>query len=192
VLVARERRDELLDRLAAHVDAFTPGDPADPATDLAPVIDAGEAERVVAVLQAARAQGAELLRGGERDGALVAPAVVLEPPPESRLWREELFGPAVAVRAVDGPEEALALANDTRFGLAMSVMTADLDLALRFADGLHAGIVHVNPPLGATWRVDHMPWGGVGDSGYGREGVRYAVREMTEERLVVIHPGAAG
>jgi glyceraldehyde-3-phosphate dehydrogenase (NADP+) len=191
VVVAGERRDELLERLAARVDAFTPGDPADPATDLAPVIDAREAERVVSVLADARANGARLLRGGERDGALVEPAIVLDPPGASRLWRDELFGPAVAVRTASGPEEALALANDTRFGLAMSVMTRDVDRALRFAHGLRAGIVHVNPPLGATWRVDHMPWGGVGDSGYGREGVRYAVREMSEEKLVVVHPGAA-
>jgi acyl-CoA reductase-like NAD-dependent aldehyde dehydrogenase len=118
--------------------------------------------------------------------------VVLEPAVTSRLWRDELFGPAVAVRRVPDERAALALANDTRFGLALSVMTRDLDRALRFADGLRAGIVNVNPPSGATWRADFMPWGGFGDSGFGKEGVPYAVREMTEEKLVVIHPGAAG
>jgi acyl-CoA reductase-like NAD-dependent aldehyde dehydrogenase len=70
----------------------------------------------------------------------------------------------------------------------MSVMTRDLDRALRFARGLRSGMVNVNPPLGATWRADNMPWGGVGDSGFGREGVRYAIRELTDHKLVVIHP----
>jgi glyceraldehyde-3-phosphate dehydrogenase (NADP+) len=189
VIVARAVRDELLQRLVAHVDAFRPGDPADPRTTLSPVIDAGEAERVVGCLAEARRDGATLLRGGDRDGAVVDPAIVLDPPSSARIWRDELFGPAVAVRAVDSDDEALALANDTRYGLAMSVLTADIDRALRFADGLRAGIVNVNPPVGATWRVDTMPWGGFGASGFGKEGVRHAIADMTEEKLVVVHPG---
>ena len=130
-----------------------------------------------------------MLRGGDRDGTLVEPLVVLEPPRESQLWQDELFGPGVVVHAVSGDAEALAAANDTRFGLAASVMTRSTDRALHFAAGLHAGMVNVNPPRGSTWRSDFMPWGGVGDSGFGRKASRYAIRELSEHKLVVIDPG---
>ncbi len=148
-----------------------------------------EAERILAWLTEASSAGADVVRGGERNGTLVEPLVVLEPPRASRIWREELFGPGVVIHATRGEDEALAAANDTRFGLGASVMTASTDRALRFAADLRAGIVNVNPPRGSTWRSDFMPWGGVGDSGFGREGVKYAVRELSDHKLVVIHPG---
>jgi acyl-CoA reductase-like NAD-dependent aldehyde dehydrogenase len=191
VLVAQPMRDELVERLVAHVDGLRPGDPSDPATDLAPVIDEHEAQRVTEWIAAAAREGASVLRGGGRKRALVEPGVILNPPAGARVWRDELFGPAVMVRSFATDDEALATANATRFGLAMSVCTRDIDRALRFAHGLRAGLVHVNPAVGATWRVDTMPWGGFGASGFGKEGVPDAVRDMTEEKLVVIHPGAA-
>jgi glyceraldehyde-3-phosphate dehydrogenase (NADP+) len=191
VIVHRARRDELVERVLAEVDAKAPGDPAAPATTMGPVISPAEAERVVRWLGDAQRAGAELLRGGGRDGGVVEPAVVLEPPGHARIWRDELFGPAVAVRSIDSDAEALALANDTRYGLACTVHTRSLDRALGFADELNVGMVGVNSPLGATWRSDFMPWGGVADSGFGREGVRFAAREMSEQRLVVMHPEQA-
>jgi acyl-CoA reductase-like NAD-dependent aldehyde dehydrogenase len=191
VIAHRSVCDGLTELLAEGVDRFVLGDPADPATTLAPVISDREAERIVSWLREAREDGAELVRGGARDGTLVEPAVVSRPSDRSRVWRDELFGPAVVVRAFDTDEEALALANDTRYGLAASVATADVDRALRFANGLRAGLVNVNPPRGSTWRADFMPWGGTGDSGFGKEGVKYAVRDMLEDKLVVLHPHEA-
>jgi acyl-CoA reductase-like NAD-dependent aldehyde dehydrogenase len=191
VIAHRSVADELTGLIAAGVDRFVLGDPADPATTLAPVISEREAERVVDWLNEARDEGAELVRGGDRDGGLVEPGIVVEPPGDSRVWRDELFGPAVVVRAFETDHDALALANDTRYGLAASVATADVDRALRFAHGLRAGLVNVNPPRGSTWRADFMPWGGTGDSGFGKEGVKYAVRDMLEDKLVVVHPREA-
>jgi acyl-CoA reductase-like NAD-dependent aldehyde dehydrogenase len=191
VVVHEALRDELVEHLTERVDRFVPGDPADPKTTLAPLITEPEADRVVRWLIEARDAGATIVRGGDRDRSLVEPAVVIEPPLDSRMWRDELFGPAVGIRRVETDDEALALANDTRFGLAASVFTTNVDRALRFAHGIRAGIVHVNPPQGSTWRADLMPWGGLGDSGFGKEGVKYAVEEMTERKLVVVHPGDA-
>lgn len=191
VIVHDDLRAPFVERLAAHVDRLAPGDPADPRTTLAPVITSAEAERVVGWIGEARDAGATVVRGGDRDGALVQPAIVLDPPPSSRMWSHELFGPAVGVRAAHDDAEALRLANDTRFGLAISIMTRDVDRALRFAHAVRSGLVNVNPPRGSTWRADFMPWGGFGDSGFGKEGVKYAVRDMTEDKLVVVHPGDA-
>jgi acyl-CoA reductase-like NAD-dependent aldehyde dehydrogenase len=191
VIAHRSVAGELTEMLADGIDRFVLGDPADPATTLAPVISEREAERIVGWLGEARREGARVVRGGGREGTLVEPALLAEPSERSRVWRDELFGPAVVVRAFDGDEEALALANHTRYGLAASVATADVDRALSFAHGLRAGLVNVNPPRGSTWRADFMPWGGTGDSGFGKEGVKYAVREMLEDKLVVVHPGEA-
>jgi acyl-CoA reductase-like NAD-dependent aldehyde dehydrogenase len=188
-VLAHDRvRDALLDRVTAGVDALDAGDPADEETTLGPVIDAGEAERVTRWLAEAKHNGARLVRGGSRDGAFVDPAIIVDPAPGDRVWREELFGPAVAVRGFASEEEALAHANDSRYGLAVGLYTRDLDRAMSFARELRSGVVHINS--GPLWRTDFMPYGGVGDSGFGKEGARYAMEEMSERKLVVVHPAS--
>jgi acyl-CoA reductase-like NAD-dependent aldehyde dehydrogenase len=189
VLVPAALRDELVERIAAGIDALRPGDPAEEATTLGPVIAEREAERVVQWIAEAADAGATVLRGGSRDGQLVEPGLVLEPPTDAKLWREELFGPAIGVRTFADDEEALRGANDTRFGLSVGVFTQSLDRAMRFARGLRSGSVHINS--GPLWRTAFMPYGGYGDSGFGKEGVKYAMQDMSEQKLVVIHPADA-
>ena len=129
--------------------------------------------------------GATLVTGGGRDAASSSRPSSPTSPDNAELWREELFGPAVAVRPVSGIDEAIALANDTQYGLGAGVFTRDVNHALRFAREVDAGNVHVNwTPL---WRADLMPYGGLKGSGIGKEGPRYAVEEMTELKSVVFH-----
>jgi glyceraldehyde-3-phosphate dehydrogenase (NADP+) len=190
VLVHASILEEVVERLAVGVGRLRTGDPADPATTVAPLIDEREARRVETWLREAERLGGRLVRGGDRDGAVVQPAVLVDPPTDARVWRDELFGPAVSVRSFATDDEALALANDTAFGLSFGVYTRDVHRAVRFAREAQTGIVHVNSPKGTTWRADVMPWGGRGDSGFGREGVKWAIGEMTEEKVVVLHPPA--
>ena len=186
LIVDRAVREEFLDALVSEVDNLRPGDPTLEGTTLGPVISPKEAERIVGWVRDARDSGASVVRGGDTDRALVAPTVVVDPPADGRLWRDEVFGPVVAVRFVDGADEALAVANDTRYGLASGVFTSDLGNALRFTRGLRTGVVHVNH--GPNWKSDFMPYGGIGASGFGKEGIRYATEEMTEVKTVIVHP----
>lgn len=187
VLVTPGLHDAVVEEVLRGVDALATGDPSDATTTLGPVITPAEARRVVATIDDARRAGASVVRGGDADAGVVTPAVVLDPPVDSALWDDELFGPAVGIRAAS-VDEVLAVANQSRYGLSMAVFTQDVDRALHFAREIRSGMVHVNS--GPLFRIDAMPYGGVGDSGYGKEGIRYAMDEMTETKLVVIHPGA--
>jgi acyl-CoA reductase-like NAD-dependent aldehyde dehydrogenase len=186
ILVEATIREEFVAAVEQRIDELHPGDPADPATTLGPVIDEREAQRVVSWIDEARQEGASIARGGQRERGLVQPALVLDPPMTAKIWQEELFGPAVAVRTFETEADALQIANDTRFGLSAGVFTSNIDRALRFARGLRSGSVHINS--GPLWRTVFMPYGGIGESGFGKEGVKYAMQEMSELKLVVIHP----
>jgi glyceraldehyde-3-phosphate dehydrogenase (NADP+) len=185
VLVDRGAYGDFLDALKPRVDSIRVGDPLAEETQLAALVSEPEAERVEATITRAVAAGATLVTGGGRDGGIVEPTVVADVSTETEIWREELFGPAVAVTPVDGIAEAIALANDTKYGLGAGIFTRDVASALRFARDVDAGNVHVNwTPL---WRADLMPYGGLKGSGIGKEGPRYAVEEMTELKTVVFH-----
>ena len=175
----------LLERLVPAVAAIRIGDPYDESTQLSAMATRGAAERVEGVIRAAVADGAEVLTGGVRDGAVLTPSVVMGVRPGMAMYVDELFGPAIAIiEATDG-SEALQLANDTDYGLSAAIFTRDLRVALRFAERVDAGNIHINwNPL---WRADLMPYGGLKASGFGKEGPRYAIEEMSERKTVVIH-----
>jgi glyceraldehyde-3-phosphate dehydrogenase (NADP+) len=190
VLVDRGAYGDFLDALQPRVESIAVGDPFHDGTQLSALVSEREAERVEGTIRSAVAAGATLVSGGGREGGVVQPTIVADVPEESELWRDELFGPAVAVRAVDGIDEAIALANDTRYGLGAGVFTSDVSSAMRFVREVDAGNVHVNwTPL---WRADLMPYGGLKGSGIGKEGPRYAVEEMTELKTVVFHGVGGG
>jgi acyl-CoA reductase-like NAD-dependent aldehyde dehydrogenase len=182
--VERPAYDRFVDAFLPKVQALKVGDPADEETDVGPVIDADARERILDWIAEARDGGAEILSGGEDEDGLIAPTVIANASPELKVSCEEVFGPVVTVNAFDSLDEAIELANSTRYGLQAGIFTSRLDTAMRAGQELEFGGVIVNEA--PTFRADQMPYGGVKDSGNTREGPAYAVRELTEERLVVI------
>ncbi len=176
---------DFLDALVPKVEAIRTGDPSSPETTMGSLITSIEAERVERAIAEAAKAGAKVLVGGERDGATVAPAVVADVDPSSPFSQTELFGPAVAVSTAEDWPTAIAQANETSYGLAAGVFTSDVAGAVRAMREIDAGSIHINwTPL---WRADLMPYGGLKGSGYGKEGPRSAVAEMTEVKTIVIH-----
>ena len=161
------------------------GNPLDEKTGVGPMIREQEAVRVERWVQEAVNGGGRVVAGGVRQGVLYTPTIVADVKPEMRISCEELFGPVVAFTPFDDIDEALALANSSRFGLAAGVFTESIDTAMKFARELETGNIHIN--WGPQWRADLMPYGGLKDSGFGKEGPRYAVQEMTELKMVVFH-----
>jgi acyl-CoA reductase-like NAD-dependent aldehyde dehydrogenase len=186
VFVHAKVADDFCTALAGLVAELTVGDPLDDGTDVSALISTDDRDRVKSWVDEAVDQGAAVATGGDISDGLLAPTVLTDVRPEMRVCRDEVFGPVVAVQTVNGVDEALDLADDTRYGLQAGIFTARIDTALRAAHRLRFGAVMVNEV--PTWRADQMPYGGVRESGNTKEGPAYAVREMTEERLVVITP----
>jgi acyl-CoA reductase-like NAD-dependent aldehyde dehydrogenase len=176
--------DALVERVVAKVGAQVTGDPSDDATDVGPLVSEAAAERVAAWVEDAVAKGAKVLAGGVRDGASYAPTVLAGLPGDAILATEEAFGPVLSLHRVDGPDEAFAAVNDSRFGLQTGVFTHDLQLAFRAHRELEVGGVIIGDA--PSYRADQMPYGGVKDSGNGREGVRFAMEDYTYERVLVL------
>jgi acyl-CoA reductase-like NAD-dependent aldehyde dehydrogenase len=177
-------RDELVDRVVSRVEQLVVGDPLDDATDVSALINEGERDRIVGWIDEATGAGAKIATGGGVESGVLAPTVLTGVLPDMKVCSQEVFGPLVGVQGYTDVATALSLANDSRYGLQAAIFTNDLRTALRAAHELDFGGVIVNEM--PTFRTDQMPYGGVKDSGNTKEGPRYAVREMTEERLVVI------
>ncbi|NIA24400.1 MAG: aldehyde dehydrogenase family protein [Gammaproteobacteria bacterium] len=184
ILVHKDVKDELENLLAEAVDSLIVGDPLDDATDVGPLIDAAETERVLGWIRTAVAEGARLIAGGSIENGLLRPTVVADAPLDTDLCAKEVFGPVVVTIAYDTFDEAIEIANATEFGLHAGVFTNDVSKALRAARTLHFGGVLINEV--PTYRADQQPYGGVKQSGNTREGPAFAVREMTELRFVML------
>ncbi len=185
VFVHESVHDDFLAELVPRVEALRVGDPLDDTTDVSALINPGESERVASAIAAATAEGAGLACGGVRgDDGVLRPTVLVGVRPDMDVARTEVFGPVVGVAPYRSIDEAIRLANDTRYGLQAGIFTNDIRTALRAVRELDFGGVTVNEV--PTWRADQMPYGGIRDSGNTKEGPAWAVREMTEERMVAI------
>jgi len=187
VIVAQEVADDFAERLVALAGAKTWGDPRDPGTDVGPLIDGAAAGTVLDRVDGAVAAGARLLLGGTRDGNVVRPTVLDEVPAGAVLVTEETFGPVAPVIRVRGAGEAVAVANSTRYGLQAGVVTGDSDAFWEIAGQLRVGAVNLGE--GPSFDSPHIPFGGVKASGYGREGMRYAIQEMSVIKTITVPYG---
>jgi len=176
---------DLIAALRPKVEAITVGNPLDEKTKMGPMIREADAQRVESWVNEAVAGGAKLVVGGHRRGTMYEPTLVADVDPRMRISCDELFGPAVGVTRANSIEEAIAIANDGPYGLAAGIFTENLGWAMRFAREVDSGNLHIN--WGPQWRADLMPYGGLKESGFGKEGPKYAVAEMTELKTVIIH-----
>lgn len=185
VLVHRSRHADFVATMAAHMQHLRVGDPLQEQTDVGPVISAASAERIQQMVDAAVAAGARLVCGGRHQSALYEPTLLAEVPAGCAVVEDEVFGPVVSVLPYDDIDEAMARVNASPFGLQAGIYTHSMPLALRAAAALRVGALIVNGS--STWRSDQAPYGGVKASGIGREGPRFAIRDMTEERFIVFN-----
>ena len=185
VLADGQIYSDFLDALKPQVEAVSTGNPLVETVRMGPMIRETDAVRVGEWVREAVDQGARIVTGGDREGSMLAPTVVAEVSPEMRISCDELFGPAVAVTPFKSIDEAIDMANDSRYGLSAGIFTQNVDWAMRFAREVESGNLMINS--GPQWRADLMPYGGLKESGMGKEGPRYAVEEMTDMKMVVFH-----
>jgi benzaldehyde dehydrogenase (NAD) len=184
-LVARELYEQYVQALAAKAEAIAVGDPTEDGIGLGPMINERQRDRAHRFLTDSVAQGATVVAGGTYDGLFYRPTVVTGVTPDMPLWQEEIFAPVAPVMAVDSAEEAIALVNDTPYGLVNAVLTGDPDRGLRVAGKLRSGMVHVNDST--CLDEAHVPFGGLGASGLGgRAGGESNLEEFTERRWVTL------
>ncbi len=185
VIAMRPVYSDLLETLVPKVKGIVAGNQLEERTTMGPMIREADAVRVGQWIKEAAGAGARVLCGGGRKGTLFEPTVVADVKPSMRISCDELFGPAVAVTPAADIDEAIALANDSPYGLSAAIFTEKLQWAMRFAREVDSGNIHIN--WGPQWRADLMPYGGLKQSGLGKEGPKYAVQEMTELKTVIMH-----
>ncbi|MEO3810134.1 aldehyde dehydrogenase family protein [Sphaerisporangium sp. B11E5] len=184
VIVEEPVREAFTAKLVAAVESLVVGDPADEKTQVGPLVSVDAAERVERWVAEAVAAGARVLTGGARDGATLAPVVLADVPADAKVVGEEVFGPVLVLQPVASVDEAFAVANDSRFGLQAGVFTRDIGVAFRAAKELEVGGVIVGDV--PSYRADQMPYGGVKESGIGREGLHSAMEDYTYEKVMVL------
>ena len=185
ILGVGDAYEAVIETLRPRVADLVCGNQLDERTQMGPMVREADAVRVGQWVDEAVASGARLVVGGQRSGSLFQPTLVADVSPQMRMSCDELFGPAVGVTRVETVEAAIALANDSRYGLSAGIFTRSLDAAMKFARQVEAGNLHIN--WGPAWRADLIPYGGLKESGFGKEGPKYAIHEMTEEKTVIIH-----
>lgn len=186
VLVDRSVLDRFLPAFISAAKALKVGDVADPKTDIGPMVHQAAAERVMTMVKDALDRGAKAALEPKRDGARVSPGILVDVPRDARLWKEEVFGPIVVVTPFETVDQALELANDSDFGLQGAIFTRSLADTFRFADDFEVGSLWINEA--SRFRLDMYPFGGVKQSGIGREGVHYAMEELSQIKFVGIRP----
>ena len=177
--------DDVIDAVRTKVEAIAVGDPLDEASQMGPMIRESDAKRVEQWVGEAIEAGARVVTGGKRNGAVYQPTLLADVEPTMRVSCQELFGPAVGVTRADSIEDAIRMANDSPYGLSAGIFTENIHWAMQFARQVDAGNLNIN--WGPQWRADLMPYGGLKQSGFGKEGPKYAVAEMTELKTVVVH-----
>jgi acyl-CoA reductase-like NAD-dependent aldehyde dehydrogenase len=186
IIVAEPVYDAFLSRFVAAAEKLRTGDPYDAKTDLGPMVSLAQADRVMAMARDAVAKGGRYALEPRQDRCIVSPGILVDVPRSAGMWCDEVFGPLVVVERAKDVEQALMLANDSPFGLQGAVFTRDIARALRFADDFEVGSLWVNEA--SRFRLDTYPFGGVKQSGFGREGVRYAMEELSQLKFIGIRP----